>query len=158
MSLFKKTPVQLHNTPARHFFGRENRVQSFAPPAPVQPENYTAARASRPAVVVNDFDSGQTAIPDRPLFKTLTLSLATAGNQTIQLAGNMVWFMSSTNATDLVNIQHNGDCDPLPWHPGNYLVGPEYASGELVISWAAQAGATAILVVGYVDPSNVRLT
>lgn len=142
----------------QHIFDRENKRITL-PPQRKAPQDFRQQRANAPHPSFTDFDNNlPPSNSARPLFKTFTINLAVAGQQTMQLGGNVIWFLSSTNATDLINVQYNPDSDPLPFHPGNAMAGPRFSNGEVTLSWSAIAGAVAVMVFGSVpDQGDLRI-
>lgn len=85
--------------------------------------------------------------------KQLISLAATFTDVQYNLAGTILWYMTSTNLTDLLNIRIGDiNADPLPFQPGNGIEGLSY--NRLFISNpTAVAGATATLVYFKDDPA-----
>lgn len=64
----------------------------------------------------------------------------------IELAGNLVWYQSSTNLTDIIKLKYERQsATAIPFQPGNKLGGVGYT--KLYMSNAVIAGATGILIL-----------
>jgi hypothetical protein len=110
---------------------------------------------------VNDFDGARLfKLPGNSVFnheagespvaiKTIVLSLAgVRADELRDVSGNGLWFISSTNAGDLVSVRYNDQSnDTVPLRPGNAMIGIPF--DRLLFSNAAIAGATATFVVYY---------
>lgn len=136
--------------PFGKLIARENKHITVPPPD--RPElPYKEFRANRADPIFNEFDPPKQT---RTIFKTLNISLAVAGSQNLQLSGNGIAYISSTNATDIVNVQWNADSDPVPFHAGNNILNAPFGPGDITLSWSAIAGATAVIVIINVDADN----
>lgn len=79
--------------------------------------------------------------------KKIQISLASTFTDTQYLiSGTVLWYLSSTNVTDLINIRIASiNADPIPWQPGNGVEGLPFSQIFVTVP-AAIAGATATLV------------
>lgn len=135
-------------------FGNQNyRFRGSPVPVPDTRRfvDYAQERKGKPLPSPNIFkDTGYRNI--EPTVIPLDLSVARVDLQLV-VSGTLVWYMKSTNLSDLITIKYNqSGAVGLPFQPGNKLGGVPYSN--LFISNAAIAGATGFLILLQDSPEN----
>jgi hypothetical protein len=64
--------------------------------------------------------------------------------QALGVSGSAIWIMRTTNATDELKIQYDGDGDLIPFRAGNFIAGVAFY--RLALTNAAGGGVVTMLI------------